>query len=62
MNRELSSFEDDFVRNSDKIRRLSETNENTFKKVWQLNEKRAMKLLIKVKSDFISEVDLFFSI
>ena len=37
---QLSEFKSDFERNSEKMGRLSDVNENIFKKVWQLNVKK----------------------
>lgn len=46
--REIADLKSDFERNTEKMQRLSEVNENTFKKIWQLNVKRAMTLVKKV--------------
>lgn len=48
LKREISEMKIDFQRNTEKMERLTRVNENTFKKVWQLNVKRAMTLLNKV--------------
>lgn len=56
--KEIAELESDFERNSEKMRRLCDVNENMFKKVWQLNVKRAMTLVkkvIKFVYDLVSE-------
>ena len=51
--KEIAELESDFERNSEKMRRLGDVNENVFKKVWQLNVKRAMTLVKKVINRYI---------
>ncbi|XP_065220683.1 dynein regulatory complex protein 1 [Planococcus citri] len=48
LTKEITELEADFERNSDKMRRLGDVNEHTFKKIWQLNVKRAMTLVKKI--------------